>query len=561
MSSRRKMTYYQKKKKKTVLAYFAAVGASVAVLAFVFLQVNFIQTGRFSFRSSAYTKVGQGAYSFSCLQTAGCYNKADTDPTKASCYTGCRNANLSASRISQTSFAENEKTFMARFLGWYSRVDAATGRLLTTTYGAWRSRTISSGDRTTYYRTVCNTAAVAAVNGKVTNKPNAYFYNIADQVTAVFDDHRYWSGSWQKGAVGYPCAVAASLLWDKFSAATPWDRAIGNPNRSVAAKKTMIRDAIASTANSLYSDFPDPDNRYSTVEQAQAVYGPRGNSQAEEAGWNAAFLAMAANMLPTNSSKTNWENRAKSMAVFSYKNCTDNTRCPLGADFRVVNHEVNPQPQYGMSVIMNGARAGLPYFVLNGFNRDNIPSEFRILGANRSAVYTLTNVFEFQSSLIDFNTMSMRGSYTYKDSSRVTRTGNYSGQNYGNQTGVGEWGYGADMNVSPFAYMYVSDLYNSNGYRSTQGPIQAYIDAERAKAVANKLYLPTLPNSSGNGSYSFVDASKGVDIAFMVNFGGGVTSASSDVRLNTHFFLNSLKAFEHMVGYLYLNNRNYLSRM
>ena len=561
------MAYYRQNRKKTLLAYIASTAIVVSVVAMVFVQANFLQVGRFFYQSSAYTKSGQGAYNFSCLRNNGCYTKPDSDSTKAACYTSCRNADVNASKINKSQFADNEKSFMTRFLQWYSRTDTGTGRLITTRYGDWRS--YATGDMKgagdsygNMYRTQCNTAAVAALNGKLTNKPLSYYYNLADQITSIFDDHYYWNDTakndqWVRGVTAYPCVIAASLLWDKLSANTDWDRFIGKTNRSVEEKKTMMRNAIAATAQSIYSDYPDPEKKYATVEEAQRAYGPGGNSQAEEAAWNAAFLAMASNMLPNHSSKAAWENHAKNMMVFSYKSCADAATCPIGADFRVINHGVNPQPQYGMSVIMLNARAALPYYVFGGFDRERIPSEFRMLGVNKSSVYTAVNVFEFQSSAIDYSTMSLSGPYTYQGGS-----GNYTGQTYGNQTGVSEWGYGADMNVSPFAYMYaVADLTNWNGYQSTQGPVQAYIDAEKSKALSNTLYIPTITNAQGKWVYEYVDSARRAKLGYMVNFGGGFSNATNDERINTHFFLNSLKAFEHMISFLYLNNQNYLTRL
>lgn len=489
-------------------------------------------------------------YDFSCLKQKGCINKDDKESDKWSCYVSCRKSNPIPPEkssygvgdiIDRNFFAQKEYEYMKKFLDYYAH----------TNYGQWRQEAIKDTNNidSNYFRTVCNVASVATLYGIVEGKDPSYFVEYEDRIMAVFDDYKYWGNSdnqgfWAAPIPGYNCAIAASLMWDKFSTNTAWDKYSGNTGRTPSQKRTQIRSTLIDLAEKI-------ERKYNTdkLKALHATTIKEGNTQAEEAAWNAAYLALVSQLLPNSGGK--YLEEAKKLSEFSVSHCSNETACVLDENFLAKNHGVKPHPLYGISVIMFNARGGLPFFVFGAHNRDAIPRELRMLSRS---VYNLVNTFEANFEYANFYDMSLMGRITENQHLQGILKNRYEDNTYLGIRGVCEWGMGADYNISPFAYLHVNDKYNSNGYQSVNGPYFYFILSQDRKLNSGKLYLPPVIEG-GKTSYKTLHWARQAPIGLMLN-----PSVSEDTRINTHFFLNSMKAFEHLVSYLYLNNHNYLHK-
>ncbi len=253
----------------------------------------------------------------------------DSNPLKDSCYARCRRTDLSSSQLSRSTARGKELIYMKKYLDWYSHTDASP----------WKQINPYEAN---YYRVLCNTVATATLKGLVEGKSQSYFNEYQDVLTSVWNDYTYWGDSsrnefWASGVPGYSCTIASSLLWNKLSPTSA-------DSRSQSQKRADIKTKVLDLAAKIVTN-----QSASILQQKNIITRPQGNSQGEEAAWNGAFLS-AVSQLVSGSSQS-YLDEAKKLSLFSYAACADDATCALSDSYTIVNHAINPHPQYMLSVI------------------------------------------------------------------------------------------------------------------------------------------------------------------------------------------------------------------
>jgi hypothetical protein len=488
----------------------------------------------------------QPTFSYSCLESKGCTTKLDTDPSKNSCYASCRRT-ITPEIIDTSYFAQKELSYIREFLRYYSA----------TNYGQLRRRAVENiaNFNTNYYRMVCEVMASSAIVGYVDRQPDMYFAAIADRLTAVFDDYdnnypvgnalrlgdprQAWgnpgnSGFWGAGIPGYECGFAASMVWNKFPNNTAWDQASGHAGRTALQKRAKIKANLLDLATKNASVY-----NAASMAALNAQTISSGNSQGEESMWNAAYYAFVSQFLPVSGAR--YGPMATALAKFATTHCIDVTKCALDEHFLLENHGIKPHPQYGYALLTGSA--SLPHLLFNGFERDGVPIELR-LGGN--SAYDATNIFESNLRYINLQTFNLRGSYSQRG---VPGTKQFEQAIYLGRSGVSDWGTAGDFNVTPFALQYFLDKYNWSGYRNKDAPYYYLTLAEDARLAQGKLYLPPV-FENGNWINKPLDAARYADVWAPLD--PAHPNSTTDEKINTHFFLNAVKAFTHVISYIYM---------
>lgn len=489
-------------------------------------------------------------YNFQKLKDGGWLNRPDSDPQKWPGYQQCLNGRPTSEQLAPARLAQNELAYLSRFLEYYQSTNVAP----------WREQALTNLNAVdgNYYRTVCNLISVAVLKGVIEQGEATFFRNYEDRFMAVIDDYEIWGwaavdpisqeprqrGFWVAALPGYTCALAAALLWDKFTTDTPWDKLSGHPGRTPDQKRAQIRAVLLDLAQRISKLYNAEQMR-----RRHALTIQQGNSQGEETAWNAAYLALISQLLPRSGAA--YLPVAQELACFACSHGPAES-CVMDDEYIMENHGIKPHPQYGMSLIMFNARAGLPFYQLGNKTREAIPAEFRMVTDSR---YNLVNCFEANSRFINFDTMTLQGDFVSKQPTYLP-SGAFEKLTYLGQSGVSEWGFGADFNISPLAYLYINDRFNSNRYRSTDSPLARYSQCQKTKLANNTLYLPPTQDYSKEWSYialgSTYQAPIGQPLAQSVVL-------SDEAKANTHFFVNSMKAFEHLVSFLYYTDKTYLT--
>ncbi len=198
------------------------------------------------------------------------------------------------------------------------------------------------------------------------------------------------------------------------------------------------------------------------------------------------------------------------------------------------------------------------------FYKDASSGFYRVqLNSPQNNIYQQVNIVEAASANIDFNSLALSGNFEvfspfafantrptadFGANRKYLRDANISSWNYCNVYGVSDWGTQSAMNASFFGFSYVLDLRNFNGYRSRMGPFARYA---KALSGGKGQYLPT----GWDGSKAANCANEPLPAAIasavgVVNNPGLDNPKTLDIR--TIFHLNSMKALEHAINYIYL---------
>jgi hypothetical protein len=141
---------------------------------------------------------------------------------------------------------------------------------------------------------------------------------------------------------------------------------------------------------------------------------------------------------------------------------------------------------------------------------------------------------------------------------------NYSASPY-SYSGVSDWGSGGNFLNTALAFTYVIDKVDWNRYRDNNSPLARLIARQAAitapsTQVNGTLYLPTDHNGT---SWEFrpLSSAKSAVLTPLVDPNSYAQEPDVNKRVNTHFFLNSMGAFEHALSYILLSEERFLQQL
>lgn len=456
-----------------------------------------------------------------------------------------------------------------------------------------------------YYRTVCATVAVAAV---VRQKYPDDTEVISDtdwsrlramlisatvesdtwpastrtgQGWAQGNPDPYSGGLWfDSGFVGYTCTLAAALLWKV-------------PGVLSSADRLLIREKLRAVVQNLY------DYRNTNV---YTIWQVCHDSQAELASGDAAFLAAMSQFDRYDTRADRWLAKAQDNMKWAYDhlNSVDNNNgCHPGRNFQaqwtdtVTNHDIFVHPVYTLSIVNDTAAALLPWIAQGVKIQDESSGMYDIVAI------TNTHNLKFLGTDVSFKPVNIgrpiqvyNAALSYlrelqslspplvSDSSDWTFTGTVYKANfwsikqaiqdkcYLGRCGVLDWGFGAEFQNAAGA---LPSFMNYTMQLSATSTLNYYklLTWELKPTTRNASYLPPIPAAAwdcSNDAFTsqsqwhndperdFLPATCNAGIPFPVLLpyfdGGGATSVGQ--QINTHFFLNSLKALNHLIAYFYM---------
>lgn len=459
-----------------------------------------------------------------------------------------------------------------------------------TLFGEWRQSAWSNNYvDTSYYRTICNSAAVAAmVAHDEPDNPNVDLTRAKAILLAAINEYadNPYTGAgpeardgwgyptpgnatdlnFDTGFVGYPCLVAVALLWDDLN----------------SSDKLDARALFADLANRLYQ------YRTASFFDNPAAFSC-GNSPAEEITALASFLAALSQFDRNHPQANDWRLRAQQLMDYAFNKSTTNSLnfragCnvpPDGLNYNntVTNHRMYPHSVYGFSVVNDVARTLLPWSaqgitvnanpVVNITNLDAGTGNDKFYGEGWD-LSALLNVY--YANLAYVNGVNAKGAIVSADFSLRGNTYNASNLNsvidfrqksYLGVSGVSDWGFGLDfqngalalvawldMSLSPSLGTYYYNYAKLRAYQAAQLPGSGYFPRLHANGCAGPVQT-----ASANWSWNYLPKACPARMnGVLVPFFDGMANYQLSSQVNSHFFLNSFSAFNHLVAYLYMRN-------
>ncbi len=458
----------------------------------------------------------------------------------------------------------------------------------TTAFSPWRSFVWANsppsdpGVVMNYYRTVANSAAVAAMVKQLDpENPHCDIPRAVALLMAVLNEYTAFElngqpkigwGRTQGEALGFlnespggPCIIAAALLWRFLD---PGQRQIV---RNVIAD--LANRVVAQRSVAFYSQFhfgPDPNTNYIS------------DTKAEEASISGSFLALASQFYRSHPNSGQWLSRANELMRWSF-----DVYEQADADYLVANHGMRFSPSYGISALNEAARAILPW-AGQGISLTRTtglpPGIPPIAGANANLYGAdVMRFFELMRSQVNYIHGVTRSNYgvpiipPWSDlsfqgvtlqSTNMSNVIDFRQRAYMGVSGVSDFGTGADFQNGAFALGAWIDV---TVFPSPGTPDANYATILRSQSMdAGYGYLQTVfsggcDNASvpadGNPAgwtWGFLPAScpapnAGRLVPFFPDGTGysGTPHLTRANQINTHFFLNSLSAINHVVGYIY----------
>ena len=459
---------------------------------------------------------------------------------------------------------QKELDALRAYVSYYKVTDSGM-----TAFGPWRSaawnyRPGGYVDHS-YYRAVCNTAAVGAlVKSLDPGNPNVDWGRVKAILLAAVNE--YWSkdGSpgwgfyngtgnrgglhWTTGFIGYPCALAAALTWNQLD----------------ANQKSAVRGALRDLATRLYWNR---DRNYYSTKQSQEG----GNTTSEEASAVASFLAVMSQFDPSYNGlppeyvgSSAWLVAARDLMEWAFYDFDAQTDT-------VANHNMKPHPNYSLASLNDSARALVPWVAqgirIQDSSLNHASGNDRLYGGNENGggpdrFYTLYKaVMPYIRTNSDFTFDGRTYNLSNPNDYRDFRLKSYLGV-----AGVSDWGIGADFQNGAFAFTSWLDL---TYYPSIQ--IGDYNYGRLLTWQSSDSGYGYLPSSNKNGCGSTQTSSGWYWGSLSASCGGSQTTGdtvgmvvefftpnnparSLSGQVNTHFFLNSFSALNHIVGYLYMRS-------
>jgi hypothetical protein len=373
--------------------------------------------------------------------------------------------------------------------------------------------------------------------------------------------------------MGYPCTLAAALTWPSLD---------GSERLAVAA---ALRDLATRLYQARTADY-------------YAAHNVCGNTATEEAAADAAFLTAMSQFDRDNPDSDAWRIRAQDLFQWAFDNLNPVPGCPTPPNdvnqhyynyqYTSSNHNMYPHPNYALSVLHDSARAVMPWAAqgitltadVSGINDITALSvgsgsgNHHLYGGDFSAyenVYNSNLLFVADNSGGPAPVISDTSDFTFRGRTYNAFDFNdyrdFANQTYLGVAGVSDWGFGADFQNVIFGFTtWVSQTVS--GTADNFGLNYERLLNHQAFDVGYG-YLPTQPNTgcgpepeyaAGAWTWGYLGASCGGTQADgdtprpLVVFFGGAYPLTRSGQINTHLFLNSFGAFNHLVAYLYMKS-------
>lgn len=384
-----------------------------------------------------------------------------------------------------------------------------------------------------YYRTLGNAAAVGgleyALNPGNPNIDLRHLINITMQVADHYGTQN-WGTGWQTytgayknagglfivtSAIAYDLAIAAAMLWPHLT----------------AAQRTAIRNVLRAVADRLLAN------------RSLAYYSANnnlGDTTVEEATSDASFLAIMSQFDPSYANAPAWLNNSQAFFTWAFNN--------IGPGLSADNHGFNPNVIYAWSLFSDLARAVLPWAAQDTLTPALLQN---FLGGSFAQ---FQNVYNAQLPYVNLSNFTLTGTVT---SSYTAATELMQSHVYLGRTGVSDWGFGGEFQNSAWsiaAYLAnqgtapASYATNYNALETFQGGAQscAYFPTQHSIGCASTPLISTLGGWSWTPFTQTCDAGS---ISFLSTYFGPTSATLSD-QTNSHYFLNSFKAMNHLASYM-----------
>jgi len=522
-------------------------------------------------------------------------------------------AHGAALRQDETQEEARELDALATYLSYYQ---VAEGQI--TAFGNWHTEvwTTTAHLDTSYFRTVCNTVAVGALYK--TARPDAVTPDVSwDRLKAMLvsvmqeyadnpttpegpsaKDGWGYGGipngplQWDTGFVGYPCLMATALSWEHLT------------EMQQIHVSTVLQDLASRVYQertvSFYTDLPTNCT----------------NSLAEEASADAAFLAAASQFYRHDVTASQaWRERAQDLmqaVAFDQVNPREDCYAPQTGAYTdtVTNHGMYPHPNYGLSVTDNIARALLPWAAQGVTLKTNPVTDItpldatagndRLYGTATDSPAKARQIYDANVAYVAVDSDFSLVGQTYQ-AAAITQTHpsnpiTFTDRSYLGKSGVSDWAFGADFQSSSFAlgaWLYrtyyrpyklylpliLANFSTTSTVRASmpRSPSALAIDKpaylvenyrnliEHQAMAPGYAYLPTrhiegCGESAQLGSgwrHDYLTATctallQGPLVEYYVP-----SNLSLSGQVNTHFFLNSFGALNHVVAYMYVRSTPY----
>jgi hypothetical protein len=442
-----------------------------------------------------------------------------------------------------------------------------------TMFDLWRGHVLPNntfnGD-TTYHRTVCNVVAVSAiVKEQEPENPNIDWTRLADMLNAVMVDYALGSGKgwgyggrqggspglyWNTTSIGYPCAVATAILWKQ----SEFDQ----------TKRNLAVYVLGDLAERVSKNRT---NNYYSSKQSCA------DSWVEVAANDAAFLAAMSQFERSNPAADGWLHNATRIMQWAYDHQTI-VECPApnGEDFSnlIANHRMFPHPYYSLAILMETSRALMPWLAQGVVIQSNdtgiadIPA-LGPLSGNQDLyggdIARPHRIFNSVNRYINLGGNLAFVGETYNVTDNFASSIAFLSRYYYGNPGVIDWGTGVEILHTAYVYPLFLDFtfypspgngsayywrllnyensHPNRGYLPPPGPFPCSI-----RAIPESVWSPFATPPLWDTSFLPGTCAARGNAALVPYFDAFVPNRSEQV--NTHFFLNSTKAFNHLVSYL-----------
>lgn len=388
-----------------------------------------------------------------------------------------------------------------------------------------------------YYRTIGNSAAIGALEYALNpSNSNVDLRHLKNLVVMLATDYHpvfggakpgwsQYTGSYKnlgnlfivQSAVGYTLAIASALLWQHLD----------------TAQRTLIRGVLSDLANRIST------NRSSVY---YAAYNYPGDSTCEEAAADGSFLAVMSQFYPTHPNAGSWLYQAQIFLQWAFSN--------VGPGYAVANHNFSPNVIYSWSLLADWARALLPWAA-----QDTLNTVTALSFCGSFVQYQ--NIYNAQLTYVNLGNFTLSGTVTqvYTLATELMQS-----HVYLNRTGVTDWGFGGEFQNCMWsgASWLAGQGVAPGSYTANYGSLKAF--QSNATSCA---YMPTMNTAECNGpelttlggwSWMPMTGDNGGhtcdgSISFMSPYFGPVYASMAD-QVNTHFFLNSFKAMNHLAAYM-----------
>lgn len=437
---------------------------------------------------------------------------------------------------------------------------------------------------TAYYRASCSMALASLLDRRASGRavdPRARDFQILSwnlNHKRANGHTEFWnwrqpdnSDFWLAPMTGLQCLLAVNLARSGFDSAST--------NDLYWTRTSWLYDNFAQLADDVYRRF---DLAYFRCKQdpRSSCRGNRGDSTAEEVGFTAAFLVAAAKLVLSQrivdaarrqrfvSRRGAYLARAGKLVAYSYSQCSSD--CPLEPDsYLVTNHQLEPHPAYTLSLLTSYAEIAAIYRQLGEGLPSWFPprSAFEAIGRELRARVDDRYRFRKKAKFVDrFGNAIFEAGATDPaglDYAKATYTiRNEDGTVFRRAHGVVDWGFDAALQNSAYAIL-------ARQAPAYAGDYAALVAEQSRRGLETRPYFPPRLRS---GVFSYGNLVAAQAAAILVPLMDGLatlapehpdvqvdrSSLTRGEQINSHWFLNTLAAYNHSVAYLLTTSQRLL---